>query len=256
MRKAAYASLFCLLLMFGLSEFRAVFGYNEVVAPYGPAPTIDGTVGSGEWGGAALSFAYTQIFTKQDGNNLYVAFIDTDDSNPHIPLTGEDYSMILFDVDNDRKFSLQPDDLWLMVERNGTLLEARVTTGQWTNMPTVSGWEARAVSSSQMWQCEFNISYSKIGVTAGVAKTIGVVFANTHGPRNVSEHVYSWPSYDEMSWTQIRDDPAAWGTLDSSGFDWIPELPSFLALSLFIISTLLSIPAFRKARATYRKART
>lgn len=246
MRKVAYASLVCLLLMFGLAESRAAFGYYEVVAPYGPAPTIDGTVGSGEWGSAALSFAYTQVFIKQDGSNLYVAFNDTDDSNPNIPFTGEDYSMIFFDVDYDRKFSLQPDDLWLMVERNGTLLEARVT-GQWMSIPTVSGWDARAVSSSQMWQCEFNISYSKIGVIAGVAKTIGVVFASTHGVRDVSGYVYNWPPYgDETGWTQMRDNPSAWGMLDSSGFDWVPELPSFLALSLFMIATLLSIAAFRK----------
>lgn len=254
MRRVEYASLVCLLLIFGLSESRAVFGYYEVVATYGPTPTIDGTVGSGEWGSAALSFAYTQVFTKQDGNNLYVAFKATDDSNPNIHFTGEDYSMLLFDVDYDRKSSLQPDDLWLMVERNGTLLEARVTAGQWTSMPMVSGWDARAVSGSQMWQCEFNISYSKIGVTAGGAKTIGVVFASTHGVKDMSGYVYNWPPYgDETGWIWMRNNPSAWGILDSSGFDWVPESPSFLALSLFMIATLLSIAAFRKKTSALPK---
>lgn len=246
MRKVLFAFLLCLLLVVGLAQSRASSENYEVVAPYGPSPIIDGTISSSEWGNVSLSFAFTNVFIKQDGNNLYVAFNDTDDTNPNILFTKEDYDMIIFDVEYDRNSTLQPDDLWLKVERNGTLFEARVTEGQWVSTPTVSGWDARTVSGSQMWQCEFNIGYSMIGVSPGVAKTIGVVFASTHGVKDTPGYVYNWPPYgDETGWTEMLNNPSWWGILSSSEFDWVPEFPSYLASFSFMMATILSIVAFR-----------
>jgi hypothetical protein len=137
---------------------------------------------------------------------------------------------------------LQSDDVGLVVYRNGTLLEANVIGGTWT-ITDVSGWTALVNSTSDMWQAEFNITYSKISVIAGVEKTIGAIFACYRGLEDSSPEVFSWPP----GYTEIYANPSMWGAITSTGYNWIPESQSWIILpALLVIGTLTTLLRKRK----------
>jgi hypothetical protein len=219
-----FALLLCLFFMIVIVEGQP----NEIVAVSGSTPMIDGVIG-GEWGDASsLSFNNTEVFVKQDGENLYIAFNVSDatfnaDENVHV----------FFDVNHDVGTSPKSDDILIGVFRNGTLIERYLVNGTDVN---ATGWTASVSNTTQLWQAEFNITYSKINVTAGVTKTLGVAFEVID---------YSFP-YLWQSWPHdLRDgdplDPSRWGDMISTGYNWIPELTSFLVLPLFTITLLLAV---------------
>jgi len=200
-----------------------------IVAVYGSTPLIDGVVNSTEWSDAAsLSFDNTEVFVKQDGVNLYVGF-----NNSEAPYHEEDIVGIFIDVNNDGGTTLLQDEIAVVVYRNGTLLEVNVAEGKW-NLTSVSGWTASFHSTSDVWQAEFNITYSKIEVVANTEKTIGVVFAAQY--RMVSAYPFCWPS---KYYPNIYDDPSEWGGMTSTEYNWIPEFSPFIVLPLFMIVTIL-----------------
>lgn len=224
-----------------------VRGHNpeyEVVAVYGSTPTIDGSISVGEWDDAAsVSFNNTEVFVKQDGVNFYVGFNVSDAT-----LNEEDSVGFGIDVDNDGEVTLQPDDVGLGVYRNGTLLETNVAGGMWA-ITDVSGWTAMVNSTSEMWQAEFNITYSKINVVAGVEKTIGVFFFRFSGLEGSSPEVFSWPP----GYLEIYENPSMWGAITSTEYNWIPEFPSWIILpALLVIGTLTTL--LRKRKNVYLQA--
>jgi len=166
--------------------------------------------------------------------NLYIGFNVSD-----APFNEEAVGFYI-DVDHDGGLTLQPDDITMGIHRNGTLFEGNITGGTWT--PTnVSGWTASFHSTLDMWQAEFNIPYSKIDVIAGVEKTIGVAFLSNC--RSLSAYPFTWPpEYIE----DIQNNPSKWGDITSTGYNWIPEFPSFLILPLFMIATLLAVTIYRR----------
>jgi len=83
-----------------------------------------------------------------------------------------------------------------------------------------------------MWQVEFNITYSKIEVVPGVAKTVGAFFMSTYA---ATTHYYWPPTIDYGEYGT----PSNWGAITSTGYDWIPELPSLIIPPLFMTVTLL-----------------
>lgn len=90
---------------------------------------------------------------------------------------------------------------------------------------------------SNLWQVEFNITYVKIGVTAGIEKTIGVAFGRSDG--GISP--FTWPS------TGVNlQSPATLGDIVSTGYNWIREFPSFVVLPLFMIATLSAVMVYRR----------
>lgn len=233
-----YALTLCLSFM-----VVGVRGHNpayEVVAVYGSTPAIDGSISVGEWSDAAsVSFNNTEVFVKQDGINLYIGF-----NNSATQFHDDDAVNIFIDVDHDGSLTLQSDDVGLGVYRNGTLLEANVTGGTWA-LKEVSGWTAVVNSNLDMWQVEFNVTYSKINVVAGVEKTIGVVFVCYRGLEGSSPEMFSWPPGISAG---PGGNPSMWGAITSAGHNWIPEFPSFLILPLFMIATLLTAILLKKRK--------
>jgi len=218
-----------------------VRGHNpvyEVVAVYGSTPTIDGAINIPEWSDAAsVFFNNTKVFVKQDGINLYIGF-----NNSETQFHDEDCVVVQIDADHDGSLTLQSDDVGLCVYRNGTLIEANVTGGTWA-ITEVSGWTAVVNSTFDMWQVEFNITYSKINVVAGVGKTIGAVFACYRGLEDSSPNVFSWPP----RYTEIYANPSMWGDITSAGYNWIPEFPPWIILpALLVIVTLTTLLRKRK----------
>ena len=185
---------------------------NILVAVGGSTPTVDGTIEDGEWDDAStVAISVTGgadciVYAKQDGINLYVRF-----NVPDVTYNSSDSCVIIFDVDNDGSTSLQIDDMWLSVSRIGTKGGYNVTDGGWFPT-TVSSWSAEASSASSSWQCEYNITYSKLGVTAGSNKTLGVMFLIVD--KDVEMGWYVWPSAASIL------KPMTWGDMTSDEYNW------------------------------------
>ncbi len=205
---------------------------NEIIAVSGSTPTIDGSIDVGEWDDAAsVSFNNTNVFIKQDGENLYIAF-NVSDSTPN----ADENVHIFFDVNHDEGTSPKSDDIGVSVFRNGTLIEVQLSNGTYVN---ATGWTASVYNTTQLCQAEFNITYSKINVTAGETKTLGVAFETIDF--EFASLFQSWPH-------DLRPDatnPSKWGDMISTGYNWIPEFTSLLGLPLFIIILLLVVILYR-----------
>lgn len=203
---------------------------DRVVGVYGSTPTLDGVISVGEWDDAdVVTFSVTggancTVYVKQDGVNLYVAF-----NIPDTTYSVDDTSGIAFDVNHDGNLILQTDDVLFTINRNGVIQELNVTIEAW-NPTTVSGWSANANSTAGVWQTEYNITYPKLNVTAGTAKTLGVFFFTFD-----SVATYNWPL--STGWFS----PATWGDMASNGYNWeVPEFPNIYVYVIFF----LAFPAF------------
>jgi len=201
-----------ILILSLISMLTIAFDMNVVLAPssdtlvakYGSTPTIDGFIEASEWCDAcAVTFSVTEganctVYAKQDGFNLYVGF-----NIPDATCNYSDSCAILLDMDHDKNISLQMDDIWLAISRKGSQGEKNVTFGGW--YPTsVSGWTAKASSTASGWQSEYNITHSKLDITAGTDKTLGVDFLVIDN--DVEKGWYTWPS----RWIS---QPATWGDM-------------------------------------------
>lgn len=177
---------------------------HTIVTVYGSTPTVDGSIEDGEWDDASTitvlvtDDANCTIYAKQDGVNLYVGL-----NVPDATHDSGDSCVVIFDVNHDGSTSLQADDMWLRVSRTGAEEELNVTVGGWYPT-TVSSWTAMANSTAGTWQTEYNITYSKLDVTAGVDKTLGVMFLIVD--KHVMGH-YVWPSDASIT------SPVTWGDM-------------------------------------------
>jgi parallel beta-helix repeat protein len=189
------------------------FDVTTLVAVSGLTPNIDGFIGAGEWDDAnTVTVSVTEgadcmVYAKQDGVNLYVGF-----NIPDATYNSSDHCVIIFDVDHDGSQSLQTDDMWLFASRVGTEKEYNVTAGGWYPT-TVSAWSANVSSTAGAWQSEYSITYSKLDVTAGTNKTLGVMFLIVD--KDVAMGWYVWPSTASIS------QPATWGDIASNGYNWL-----------------------------------
>jgi len=215
---------------------------NEIVAKPGLTPTIDGVISSGEWVTASnVTFNQTTVYVMQDGVNLYVAFNVFDD----VYSIGDECH-IFFDVEHDKSSSLQPDDINLLVKRNGVLMERQGTPGGIWILAITSGWTVEVNSTSTFWQVEYNITYSKINVTAGSTKILGVEFEsfNYNIPPVGAE--YMWPYSNDPDFDKK---PILWGNMTPNTYNWIPEFSNPLILVIALTATipiLLYIKAHKK----------
>jgi len=198
-------------IAFNITAVLAHFG-DIVVAVPGSTPTIDGLIDEDEWSDAStVTVSVTggvncTVYVKHDSINLYVGF-----NIPDVTYNNTDCCVTIFDVNHDESTTLQIDDVWLAVSRTGTKGEYNVTAGGW--FPTmVSGWFAHASSASSAWQCEYNITYLKVDVTAGTDKMLGVMFLIVD--RDVEMGWYVWPSTARIL------EPMTWGDITSDEYDW------------------------------------
>ena len=115
---------------------------NKIVAVSGSTPMIDGVIG-GEWSDASsLSFNNTEVFVKQDGENLYIAF-NVSDPTPN----ANENVHIFFDVNHDEGTTPKSDDIVISVFRNGTLVEGYLVNGTYVN---ATGWTASVYNTTQL----------------------------------------------------------------------------------------------------------
>jgi hypothetical protein len=235
MKKLVIVLLFC----FSISVLPVIAQIGEaVVAKYGSTPTIDGLVGESEWSDASsISFNGVQVFVKQDSVDLYVGF--------KAPFLSQSAMFMYFDVNNDNSSILESDDICVGINYNSTLSEFHpASTGLW-ELASSSGWSASFQEASTTCQAEFRISYAKLGLTAGTDKTLGINF----------EYV-SFDTLEDYFWSfdpniqQSSLDPSTWGSINSSGYNWIPEFPSLFVLSILMIAVPLVSAIYRKSKKT------
>jgi hypothetical protein len=210
---------------------------STIIAKNGSTPTIDGLVGTSEWSDAStLSFNGTQVFVKQDGNNLYIAF--------KAPVYVASVMNVYIDVNNDKGSTLQSDDATLSVGNDDTTKESNVVSNAWART-AVSGWTGRSQTASNTIQFEISVTFAKLNVVAGSSRTLGINFGyQTSNNPPALEAIFYWLNTAGLAQPGIN--PSAWGTMNSTGFNWIPEFPSLLILPLFIVLTLLAVSLFRK----------
>ncbi len=87
-----------------------------------------------------------------------------------------DYNGIVLDIDNGKTPLPDADDISIWLFRNGSFYEQRGAGASYWEFTTASGWSVCMQSTEAYWTTEFNITYDKIGVIAGVDKSLGVLF--------------------------------------------------------------------------------
>ena len=243
--------LLCLMLLFSLifaQSMNSVLAQSTktVTVKSGSTPTIDGAVGDSEWSDASsISFSDGQVFLKEDGTNLFVAF--------KFPLVSFINMQIFIDVNNDKATYSQQDDISFGI---GTSVHAFGTYLAYSNDSNrmLSGFTG-LYSNKSNGEAEFKIPYSLIGIQSGVDKTLGVDFTVSYiGEVNTPAQFGSWASGAEGV-----VGPADWGEMNSNGYNWaieplssptVPEFPSvILIIAVIATATLLGTIVIRKKQS-------
>jgi hypothetical protein len=219
------------------SNYAMAHSGDIIVVQAGTPPTIDGTISSGEWlpSENLVYFSgpggrWVNLWLKHSDTDLYIGVrIDDDTYN-----TGDKFSMQI-DVNHDGGSAPQTDDIRIYCQRDPAgLFGEDVGTGTGWTSATASGWFAVLTTAADKWEIEFSISYAKLGIVAGVNKTLGIQL----GIWDFGVQWYYWPSGSNMS------NPNTWADLYSS-VNFVPENSKILVL-FFAIITLFIV--FRKAR--------
>jgi hypothetical protein len=232
-----FALVFPLALM--IAKVEAYNPYYQIDAVSGLTPAIDGSVGVSEWIDASkVTFNNTVAYLKQDGKSLYAAFSVVDNT---VDSSGDAVGVCI-DRNNDGG-NIGGDDFACAIFRNGTRMELQgnSTVPEWIGV-LPSGWESAVTSNTTGWEAEFNITYSKIGITIGQAKTLGAAL-NSYEKQGYLN--YYWPS--NISGSEILN-ASNWGNLYSSPL-WIPEFTLIFTLPLFMFATLLATVVYRRKQS-------
>lgn len=176
---------------------------DSLFVHYGTTPYINGIMSSGEWDDA-ISVVLVEpggspgdvvVYLKHDSSNLYAAFVNSNDN----------YWIwwILLDTQNNGGSAPQSDDYKLIGP--GFDVENVGNGSEWVET-TPSGWAS--LGTEEISECYF--SYSKLGITPGVAKTIGIAIG--YGGGMPWENV--WPAgFDTWNEEVI---PGTWGDIAST----------------------------------------
>ena len=147
---------------------------------------------------------------------------------------------VFVDTLNDKASLPNTDDYRFTISRRTGEDEYGENNGNgtdWTSWnPTLQGWTGNHTDLASTWNAEFAISYEKLNITAGVAKTIGIAICNCWAASD-----YYWPSGGDWM------DPSTWGAASSldnwarlvGGF-WVPvDKLALLAPYVALASTLI-----------------
>ena len=172
---------------------------DTIDAPYGRNDvTIDGVIGASEWTDAnfvlvpILSDTVT-VFYKFNDTDLLIAFVHDDDQNNLL-------IEICLDPENDGTTAPGTDDLKLHTSISES---EKVGDGDYWITSTTSNWSSKGGTTDIV---EFQIRLSKLGITPGEAKTVGISFMI----RDMGMNLGAWPS------GTISDDPSTWADMHSS----------------------------------------
>jgi hypothetical protein len=159
--------------------------------------------------------------------------------------------VIYLDINNDKSYSPQSDDIGIaVVANNNTLREGHGTglaEGMWTDA-SVSGWIASSKTTSTC-QAEFKIDYTKLNIIAGNEKTLGINFAYF---TSYTRYVGTFFFWSKGGVNDPDLNPSTWGTLSSNGYNWIPEFPSLVILFSLIMAIPLIAVAWKKRISSFR----
>ena len=178
-------------------------------APYHSwSPTVDGRIDPGEYAGAGkvVFSGYggdVEVFFKQDGSNLYVAFELPDRVNKN-PWPN---ASIFLDTNHDGGGDPQTDDFRFLVWRNYVAAEWQGTGTGWAPNVTIT-WTWGLTETMSGWSAEFGIPFAKLGINTGTFKELGLALSNG-GPGPT----YYWPAGADGAV------PDTWGSLVSSSGD-------------------------------------
>jgi len=183
---------------------------------FGQTPTLDGDLTPGEYADAdSLNFdtagGQATVYFKHDGHNLYLAF--------DLPNTDFASGMqVYLDTNYDQANTPQTDDYRFMVQCDppadpADFGENQGTGAGWSAWSPSDGWSGAYQVLQSRWQVEFEISYMKLGVSAGTDQTIGIAFCNV----GTSTGDYYWPA------TSDGLDPSSWGSAAALD-NWEPSV--------------------------------
>lgn len=205
-----YAVWMIMFLMLSVQVLTAQAGAfhsgDTLFIAHGTTPTVNGVLSAGEWDDA-LSIVLLEpggapgdatLYLKHDTSNLYAAFENTN--------VNHWIWWILLDTQNNGGGAPQTDDYKLIGP--GFMVEHVGNGAEWVEV-TANGW----TSAGNEFSSECSISYGKLGITPGVAKTLGVAFC--YGGGMPWENVWP-PNFDTWNDEVV---PNTWGDLVSSD-DW------------------------------------
>lgn len=191
--------------------FSSITPENSIDVTGGSTPALDGVVSAEEYADAkSVSFATSggtcTVYFKHNGTTLYVAF---NVSN----LDAESGVQVFVDLDYDRASLPQTDDYRFTISRRSGADEYGENQGTgtgWSAWGPPVDWTGAHQDLASTWNAEFEIPYAKLGITAGLAKTIGIAFSNC------------WTSTGDHWWPTGADwmNPSTWGTAHSSD-EWV-----------------------------------
>jgi hypothetical protein len=179
---------------------------DQPAIPRGAAPTIDGTLGAGEWSDAASAAIQVEdgweigIRYKWDDANLYVAFSNLK------PAEGKElYPEILVDVQGDASPEWSDDDWWIHISYNDCDSKGRPNV--WQCAKEKPGWSANNFPLSVPGVVEAQISWETLGLVPDAGKSLGLAFDVT----DTRKDYYLWPAGAALdspkTWASVRLDP-------------------------------------------------
>lgn len=225
------------VIMIFAYSFNVVTVHASITPPieavYGTTPTIDGTISAGEWDDASTTTfdgpsGTCIVYVKQDGSNLYIG-INIPDTTPD----SLDRFEVCLDTNDDEGVAPNTDDYLFFIYRplSGYFAEEYIGDGVNWIPQTISGWTgAASLNPTSLYVVELSIGYSKLGVTPGIAKQLGIEFSVEDGP--VDDTRYSWTPGSEI------DLPMSWGNIASTDYLWVPwftSLPIVLLISIPLV---------------------
>jgi len=227
-------TLIILSLTFTLAKTNAHKRGYIIHSLYGTTPTIDGTLSPQEWSDATtLTFNYTTTYIKHDGESLYFAFNISD------PTLDPPNEGALIYIDTNHNGSLYPsDDIAFILARNGTALEMIGPPS--SPKPPDGNWTATTQETSGGYTAEFNITYKKINITKGIAKTLGLLLGS-YDSTPYPGKIYYWPPQND----DVGMTPSYWGDLTAED-NWIPEFQPLIAITALMTAALITTIIHRK----------
>jgi hypothetical protein len=175
-----------------LSNVKAHSG-DIIDARFGTTPTVDGILSDGEWDDANF-ISYRKrintvsIYFKENGENFYVGF-DIPDS------TKFDFDDSGINIDLNDNGDVDPEDCFIEISREGNMRERHEEEPQdgpddYRDYVDPVGWHGNFSSNDLGWQVEYNISFSKLNMTPGIARTFGIAFHTLDS----SNGEFDWPT--------------------------------------------------------------
>ncbi len=192
--------LLTIVVVFGTTY---TIAQNTITVLPGTNPTIDGIISPEEWNDATI-FTYqvgsspniitVTVYIKHNGSDtLYIA------QNMPNTLSG-DRDLVMFDKNNNGGALPQADDFIMNKYHypvGAPLLEGQANGSTW-DWGNPSGWIVALTGydyNNNQGQIEFAVSFSKLGITSVIQKTIGfgIIFGDYQNPYDPST-IWGWPT--------------------------------------------------------------